>query len=613
MVRSISLTLPGLLLLSFDGWVFPSPPTFASGSDAASLPQRDDRELELGPSSLPSSQPSGVPWNTPPTLQPSSDAPTQQPTKSPTAKLTTSQTKGPHFVMVVIDDMGFGDLGFKGSGIRTPTMDKLAATGTHLTNYYVLPACTHSRVAIMSGKYPYRSGIYKVVEPGRTFGMKSTDRTLANVLRARGYRAHAVGKWHLGSAWYDYLPTFRGFESFLGIWANGGYFNYSTLGAGNAYEMRWDMQEFCDKNCSRLVDYRGKYSTKVFTDRAVKVIDEHDPNADPLFLYLAYQGVHTPYEVPSSYKQPYKSKPWSEGKKTYAGMLSAVDEGIGRVVQALKDNGLWKDTVLIVTTDNGAPLSSKDSSEGFAFNGFANATATNDDNDVNDDNEEVPPEGAAGGAVPLQMDFGGSNFPLRGKKLQIFEGGIRADGIVSGPGCAKLGIKPGKNPHLFHAIDWLPTLEALTYRNSPGPVRKGIDGVSQKRSLRGGPANRDEAFLGYGVKSRNNPIPRMVAAYRQGSMKLIRYVNGEYLLYDLAKDLRETTNLIGKAAYRRLVSNMKRKLHGFDGSFTKATENLGHCPARRYGKTSWGQKAWIPWCERDYRTPLLPGEDVTRI
>ena len=463
-----------------------------------------------------------------------------------------AQRTGPHFVMVVIDDMGFGDLGFKGSGIRTPTMDNLVATGTHLKNYYVLPACTHTRVAIMSGKYPYRCGIYKVIEPSRTFGMKSTDRTMANVLRARGYRAHAVGKWHLGDAWYDYLPTYRGFESFLGIWANGNYFNHSTEGAGRPYAMIWDKQEFCGKNCSQAADYRRVYSTKVFTDRAVRVINTFEPQTDRLFLYLAYQGVHTPYQVPASYKVPYQSKPWSEEKKTYAGMLSAVDEGIGKVIQALKDSGMWKDTVLIVTTDNGAST------------------------------------------------LEGSNLPLRGAKLEILEGGIRADGIISGPGCAKLGIRKGKNSNLFHAVDWLPTLEDLT-RTKPQP-RPGIDGVSQKRSLLGGPANRNESFLGYSVNSRDRPKSEMVAAYRQGDMKLIRQDAGEYELYNLASDIGETKNLIGKSAYKQLIRGMKNKIMAYDNVFTKTTEDLGQCPNRKYGKTSWGQNYWIPWCEPDYRT-----------
>lgn len=147
-------------------------------------------------------------------------------------------------------------LGFHGSGIVTTHTDSLLQQGLYLNNYYTLCSCTQSRISFMTGKYPYRNGIYDVVRPQVTYGMSVSDTTLAQSLRdGGGYSAHAVGKWHLGNAYYEQTPTFRGFESFFGYYGPGqlDYYSHTTTEDGQiAYGLRYDPQEYCGENCSTV-------------------------------------------------------------------------------------------------------------------------------------------------------------------------------------------------------------------------------------------------------------------------------------------------------------------------------------------------------------------------
>jgi arylsulfatase A-like enzyme len=259
----------------------------------------------------------------------------------------------PHILVVVMDDLGSSDLGRHGSGIQTPVSDQLVKEGLELENFYVLPTCTTTRVALMTGRYPYRMGQYTVVRASGTDGMAEDEDTLPQVLSRAGYQTHGVGKWHLGHAKEELLPTFRGFQSYYGFYVSGSqdYYNHTRKGA---YDMRWDQSEFCGENCSQVMDERGNYSTHIFGREATRVVNEYAPADGPLFLYLAFSAVHTPLQVPDEYFSLYDNSGWSAPRKTYAAMLSAADEALGNVTQALKDQGMWDDTVVVYMTDNGA-------------------------------------------------------------------------------------------------------------------------------------------------------------------------------------------------------------------------------------------------------------------
>ena len=171
------------------------------------------------------------------------------------------------------------------------------------------------------------------------------------------------GKWHLGYWRWEHTPAFRGFDSYLGYLVGGeDYYSHTEWGG---YDMREQRSPMCGENCSRVRwDLRGTYSTHIFAAAAVDIIQSHD-HAVPLFLYLAFQAVHAPAEVPASYAAPYLSNPRfrnesGNARATFAGMLACLDQGLGNITAALKSRSMWgagdaTSTIFILSTDNGAP------------------------------------------------------------------------------------------------------------------------------------------------------------------------------------------------------------------------------------------------------------------
>lgn len=254
-----------------------------------------------------------------------------------------------------MDDLGSNDLGYHGSGIKSPVANSIALTGLQLKNMYTLPTCTTTRIALMTGRYPYRMGAYEVVRSESTKGMPLDEETLPQILQTAGYQTHAVGKWHLGHAKYEQSPTYRGFQSYFGFHVAGyqDYFNHSRDGA---YDLKWEPREFCGEGCSKAVDRRGQYSAKLYGQQAANIVERHNSTKGPLFLYLAFQSVHTPLQVPEPYYHQYRNRPWSPVRKTYAGMITASDDALGLVRDELKRQNMWDDTLVLYTTDNGGPL-----------------------------------------------------------------------------------------------------------------------------------------------------------------------------------------------------------------------------------------------------------------
>lgn len=202
-----------------------------------------------------------------------------------------AQPYRPHILFVVMDDLGSNDLGYHGSGIETPVADEIAMNGLRFKSFYTLPTCSTTRMALMTGRYPYRSGHYEVIREVSAQGLPLDEETLPQVLRTAGYRTAAIGKWHLGHARYEQTPTFRGFQSFFGFHVGGrqDYFEH-TSEKKHFYDMRHEPWERCGPGCSRQVDARGQYSSQLYAREANNVIDYHDRN-HPLFLYLAFQAV----------------------------------------------------------------------------------------------------------------------------------------------------------------------------------------------------------------------------------------------------------------------------------------------------------------------------------
>ncbi|UCD27904.1 MAG: sulfatase-like hydrolase/transferase, partial [Planctomycetota bacterium] len=228
----------------------------------------------------------------------------------------------PHILIFLADDLGFKDVSYHGGQIQTPHIDKIAKAGVRLEQFYVQPVCSPTRSSLMTGRYPIRQGLQVgVVWPSAQFGLPLEERTLSQALKNVGYRTIILVKWHLGEYKPEYLPLQRGFDYHYGHYLGAiDYYNHSRMGG-----LDWHRN-------GQPVREEG-YTTNLLAAEAVKLITKHDP-AQPLFLYVPFNAVHTPLQAPQQYIDRYKH---IENKKRsiYAAMTTCMDDAIGRTLEAL--------------------------------------------------------------------------------------------------------------------------------------------------------------------------------------------------------------------------------------------------------------------------------------
>ncbi|CAB3235666.1 unnamed protein product [Arctia plantaginis] len=342
----------------------------------------------------------------------------------------------PHIVIILADDLGFNDVGFHGSNqIPTPNIDALAYSGMILQNYYVTPICTPSRSALMTGKYPIHTGMQHTVIFGtEPWGLPLSEKLLPQYLKDLGYKTHLVGKWHLGNYKKEYLPLHRGFDSHLGFWTGKiDMYDHTNMEKGSwGYDLRRDF--------AMADDLFGQYATDIFTKEAVRLIKSHN-ESDPMFLMVSHSAVHSgnPSEfirAPDELVQNFSNIEDYQRRK-FAAVMSKLDTSVGKVVQSLKKNGMLENSIILFSTDNGG-----------AAAGFNNNAA--------------------------------SNYPLRGVKNTLWEGGVRGAGLLW---IGKGVTAPGKRARLsrvatqrLQIADWLPTL----YSAAGGDVSvfENLDGMN---------------------------------------------------------------------------------------------------------------------------------------
>ncbi len=239
-----------------------------------------------------------------------------------------AQSSFPNIVFILADDLGYGDLGCYGSNIPTPNIDNMAAEGVRFEHFYsASPVCSPSRAALLTGRYPTRVGVPRVLMPWDQNGLSLSEITLPQVLKPLNYRTMCVGKWHLGSQ-PDYLPTNRGFDQFFGL-------PYSND--------LWPLPLMSNTETLESPPVQETLTSR-YTDQAINFIK--NSNGSPFFLYLAHSAPHVPLAASGRFKG-------KSGLGVYGDVVAELDWSVGQVLGALKDNGLDNNTLVMFTSDNG--------------------------------------------------------------------------------------------------------------------------------------------------------------------------------------------------------------------------------------------------------------------
>eukprot|EP00058_Branchiostoma_floridae_P017791 XP_002603280.1 hypothetical protein BRAFLDRAFT_126970 [Branchiostoma floridae] len=270
---------------------------------------------------------------------------------------TAQDTAKPHILLIVADDLGWSDVSWNNPYVVTPNLHTLATTGVIFNQTYAQPTCSPSRTALLTGKFPFRLGMQRVMDSKKPHGLPLDEELLPQKLKKLGYATHMVGKWHLGSCKWEYTPTERGFDSFYGY--HHGSQDYYTHKSARGLDF-WDGK-------TSISDQNGVYSTESFATRAENIISQHDPNT-PLFLYLPFQSVHTPHQVPSSYLQTFSTiqddnrksilDPGLDGKNMWQSISTGADSPRNEFVYDI-DSGANRYAIRIgdykLVTGNRAP------------------------------------------------------------------------------------------------------------------------------------------------------------------------------------------------------------------------------------------------------------------
>jgi len=373
------------------------------------------------------------------------------------------QTTQPNFVIVFIDDMGYGDIGTQGAtGWTTPNLDKMAAEGMRFTNFYsAQPVCSASRAGLMTGCYPNRIGISGALFPYHEIGINPEETTIAEMLKEKGYATAIYGKWHLGHH-KEFLPTQHGFDEYVGVPYSNDMWPLTNTGEklpeGHGRLSYPDLPVMKDNDVLfTITDWAGQDTlTTLYTEKAVDFINRNADN--PFFLYVPHSMAHIPLGVSDKFRG--KSE-----QGFYGDVMMEIDWSVGQIEKALEENGIEENTVIIFTTDNGPWLN------------FGN--------------------------------HAGSSGGLREGKTTSWEGGQRVPFIVKWPAKIPAGTICNK---LGCAIDILPSFAEIAGTELP---ELKIDGTSIVELWKGNvDSNPRETILFYYGKNNLNGV-------RKGNWKLV--------------------------------------------------------------------------------------------
>lgn len=332
------------------------------------------------------------------------------------APVAETDAKRPNIVLLLADDLGWADVSFHDGGIKTPNIDRIAQEGVRLERYYVAPVCSPTRAGLLTGRYPIRFGAMRAVfPPWRVGGMDTAETTIADALATVGYEHRGIfGKWHLGHSDVRYHPLQRGFTEFYGHY--NGAIDYFTHEREGEVDLHAGYEPSDDEG----------YTTDLISDAAVRFIRAHASDDEPFLLYVPFNAPHAPFQAKEEHMPLYAdlaavqgdwagaaatpqspSQQQVENRRILGAMVHSLDEGVGRILDALDETNSAGDTFVLFSSDNG---------------------------------------GVAGI---------GENSPLRGAKASVFEGGIRVAAAARWPGKIRAGSTTSAP---LANIDVLPTL-----------------------------------------------------------------------------------------------------------------------------------------------------------
>lgn len=403
-----------------------------------------------------------------------------------------AQNNKPNIIVIMTDDMGYADVGFNGcKDIPTPNIDRIANEGIRFDEGYVsFPVCGPSRAGFLTGRYQDRFGFTTnpSIDPNNPIaGLPIEEETMAQVLKKANYNNAIIGKWHMGTN-AVFHPLERGFDYFYGFLSGGHHYFPEKLTLNNLSEVKKKWQWYSTKIIENRAPVEIKeYLTDALSNAAVNFIDKQVKDDQQFMLYLAYNAPHTPLQATEKYLSRFPNIK-DKKRKTYAAMVSAVDDGVGRVLDALKEQALDEDTIIVFLSDNGGARNN-----------------------------------------------GSDNGPLRGLKGDLFEGGVRVPFAIRWKGVIPEG-NSYKNP--VSSLDIMATIVAQT--NVKINPERPLDGVDLIPFLTGKNNGAPHEYLFWRKWEQN------AMAIRHGNYKLVANKKQDQEppeLFDLSTDISESKNL----------------------------------------------------------------------
>eukprot|EP00039_Didymoeca_costata_P016867 m.307666 g.307666 ORF g.307666 m.307666 type:complete len:488 (+) comp16463_c1_seq18:124-1587(+) len=448
-----------------------------------------------------------------------------------------TQTKRPHLIVALADDLGFSDVGWVNSNLKTPTLDTLAHEGIVLYRHYVFMYCSPTRGSLLTGRLPYHDHQLNLGND-MVHGTNRNMTMLPAKLKASGYRTYMIGKWHQSFSSNAYTPLGRGFDKFFGFLGGGEDHITQHINTGPKAPVDfWNNTKPSPSN--------GTYDTYIYWSELNRMLEEH-PKQDPLFLYLSMHNVHEPYEVPERFKSLYSPTLFCEKRQTLQGMVSAVDELVANLTGKMKRLQLWSNYVLVFASDNGGD------------------------------------------------PYVGGNAPLKGGKATLFEGGVRSVSFVNSD-LLPTSVRGTNMTHMIHITDWYRTFAMLAGVN-PEDDQTGvypIDSVDLWPALSGQTMSppRMDLVLAHNVSLNGNSTGSII----RGAYKMIFGAQGyadyrgtmypctpatpaancnPYCLFNLHNDPWEHDNLYNESKTNKTLANIIQEFTVFYNNLHNLPQNM---------------------------------------